>query len=488
MKNSLLNVFNMDAVIEIIMAGLIEVAKFPKLLKFLHVIPEYDQWSPGKKLKILLCGYNGARNTGADVRVKAMVDQFYHILGKDNIEISVMTLNKDLIKGYFDENTNVIEFNTMFFKDLLHATFSHHLVVMSEGACFKSKFANALTVFMAGAAGLMDSQKKKAVAYGSEAGEMDWLLRAFVKHYCKNAYIISRTEPSMKEVEKLGLSGELGTDTAWIFEPAGKEWAEQKLKESGWKGEPILGINALNPFIWPVRPYLGRFIAMKLKGQKTRDDHYQKWYFFTTSKEREQKFEYYLSSLSDAVNNFMKKHDVFPVIIGMEKLDIKPCQDLQKRLERPAPVFCSNEYNGYQIMSILWSLKLLISQDYHATALSMIAGVPSCGIALDERIINIMWERGHLDKLCISVEESDLNAKTLNMMEYLWQNEEPVRNEILDIMPSYLKKMSYMGKLLKDYIRTNFPSINLPPDSSDWQDYLPPLSPTLRHILERKIC
>ena len=32
-------------------------------------LPKFEIWSPGEKLKILLVGYNGKRNTGADVRV-----------------------------------------------------------------------------------------------------------------------------------------------------------------------------------------------------------------------------------------------------------------------------------------------------------------------------------------------------------------------------------------------------------------------------------
>lgn len=32
----------------------------------------YDEWTPGARLKILLVGYNGARNTGADARVVAL--------------------------------------------------------------------------------------------------------------------------------------------------------------------------------------------------------------------------------------------------------------------------------------------------------------------------------------------------------------------------------------------------------------------------------
>ena len=34
------------------------------------------RWTPGRKLKLLLAGYVGSRNTGADVRVEEMIPNF----------------------------------------------------------------------------------------------------------------------------------------------------------------------------------------------------------------------------------------------------------------------------------------------------------------------------------------------------------------------------------------------------------------------------
>ena len=43
-------------------------------------IGRYAEWKPGEKRKILLAGYNGARNTGSDARVTAIVDQLRTLL------------------------------------------------------------------------------------------------------------------------------------------------------------------------------------------------------------------------------------------------------------------------------------------------------------------------------------------------------------------------------------------------------------------------
>ena len=48
----------------------------------------YDEWLKGKKLKVLLVGYNGARNTGADARVVELVRQIDETLGETPISLS----------------------------------------------------------------------------------------------------------------------------------------------------------------------------------------------------------------------------------------------------------------------------------------------------------------------------------------------------------------------------------------------------------------
>jgi hypothetical protein len=95
------SLWNMDTLNEGLSAGLIELSRFPGALEKLKIIPGHDQWAPGKKLKILMAGYCGARNTGADVRVKELIDQWFHFLGPENVEIGITTLNTDLVACYW---------------------------------------------------------------------------------------------------------------------------------------------------------------------------------------------------------------------------------------------------------------------------------------------------------------------------------------------------------------------------------------------------
>ena len=103
----------------------------------------YDEWSEGKKLKILLAGYNGARNTGADARVVALVKQLEEALGTEKVELTVMTLDDDNVKGYFTGHVHQWTFTTMFFWSLLRATSQHHVAILCEGSTLTTTFAKA---------------------------------------------------------------------------------------------------------------------------------------------------------------------------------------------------------------------------------------------------------------------------------------------------------------------------------------------------------
>lgn len=56
----------------------------------------YEEREPGKKLKILLAGYNGARNTGADVRVISIAEQVRQIFGDEKVEMTVLSMDRGI--------------------------------------------------------------------------------------------------------------------------------------------------------------------------------------------------------------------------------------------------------------------------------------------------------------------------------------------------------------------------------------------------------
>src|SRR5919198_2831936 len=199
-----------------------------------------NTWEPGEKLKLLFAGYNGARNMGSDVRVEEMLRQIRHILGDEKVALSVMSQNFKFSEGYFN-GTQQVHLPDIFPPFLADEVPKHHGVIACEGSMFKSKFANALTTMMIGSLGLAAAQNKLSVGYGAEAGHMDPMIAKMCARYCRQSLIITRNEESRTLLRELGVPTELGTDTAWTFEPRPAEYGQSALRKVGWDGStPVL--------------------------------------------------------------------------------------------------------------------------------------------------------------------------------------------------------------------------------------------------------
>lgn len=464
----------MDQVLEAWVSGLIELRKLEWMLGFGR------PWDPATKLKILFAGYNGTRNTGSDARVEEMLRQVRRVLGEDHVHLSVMTQNFAYTRGYFGDATQV-HLPDIFPPFLYREVARHHGVIACEGSMFKSQFANALTTMMIGSLGLAAAQNKLSVGYGAEAGAMDRLLVEMVRRYCSDSLILTRNEESRAVLRSLSVPTELGTDTAWTFEPLGPEYGGKVLRDAGWDGQkPVLVLCPINPFWWPVRPSLAKYLAWAATGAY-RESHYRSLYFHHSGPQVQQAYERYLAAFAGAVQAFRRRHDIFPILVAMERLDQEACQGVATRLGG-APVFVSDQYDMYQLVSILRCGDLMISSRYHGIVTSMPGLVPSAGVTMDERIRNLMRERGHQD-LLLEVDDPNLEEKLLVVLETLLQKTESVRESIGRTVVRNLKTMAHMGVYLEEHVQHRYAEFPARQGLFSWEDYLPPLSPALRKLI-----
>src|SRR5207253_4260713 len=243
-----------------------------------------ERWKPGKKLKLLFAGYNGTRNTGSDVRVPEMLRQIRHALGAEHVDFSVMTQNFARTKGYF-EATRQVYLPNAFPPFLYREVRQNHGVIACEGSMFKSKFANALTTMMIGSLGLASAENKLSLAYGGEAGHMDGLIQSMCERYVHDSLVITRNVESRALLSSLGIPTELGTDTAWTFEPHLPEYGRKALREAGWDEKmPVLVLCPIHPFVWPVKASIAKYVAHATTGAY-KDSQYRTVYFFESGRE-----------------------------------------------------------------------------------------------------------------------------------------------------------------------------------------------------------
>ncbi len=439
------------------------------------------RWTPGEKLKILFAGYNGTRNTGADVRVHEILRQVRHVLGAENVEFSVMTQNFDRTKGYF-EGARQVHLPDVYPPFLFREVHANHGVVACEGSMFKSKFANALTTMMIGSLGIASAENKLSVAYGGDAGHMDDLIKQMCARYTSESLVITRSLESQQLLSGLGVPNELGADTAWTFEPHPPEYARQALREAGWDEKtPILALCPIHPFVWPVRASIGKYLARVTTGAY-KDSQYRTVYFFESGAEVDRKFAHYVSGYAKAAKAFLEKYRVFPILVAMERLDAVACREIAKEIPG-TPVLTSDDYDMFQLVSILRACTYVVSSRYHGIVTCMPAQVVSAGVTMDERIRNLMRERGH-QHLLLNVDDPDLEPKLLQVMESLVAESEAIRENIGKTVVSNLKAMARMAIFLEDEVRRTYPEFPLRRGVVSWADNLPPLNQNLRKLVE----
>ncbi len=465
-----------DLILELWVASLMELNKLQWMLG------AGETWKPGAKLKLLLASYNGTRNTGSDVRVEEIVRQMRAILGAENVELSVMSQNFDNSRGYFGGARQVHLPDV--YPPFLHREVRHnHGVIACEGSMFKSKFANALTNMMIGALGIAAAQNKLSIAYGGEAGAMDAFLQKMCKRFCRDSFVIARNPESQEVLGNLGLSSELGTDTAWTFEPLPPDYGRNALLDAGWDGlTPVLAICPINPFFWPVKPSVWKWFANSVAGAY-RKSYYRTIYFHRSGRDVDDAYERYLSAMAAGIQSYARDRSVFPVVIAMEMLDRDACHRVAEKLGG-TPVLGSDRFNMFELVSILRACDRILSSRYHAIVTSMPAGVPSAGVTMDERIRNLMRERGD-EHLLMSVDDAELEDRIVEALRVLDSDEDAIRWAMGQVVARNLQMMARMGTYLEEQVARQYPEFPIRRGVLSWEDYLPPLSPSLRELIEK---
>lgn len=471
-----------------------------ELAKSRYALDPGAQWKPGQPLKVLLAGYSGTRNTGADVRVEEMIRQFRHLFDDEHVEMSIFTIDPELTRGYF-RTVRQLHIPKIFPKFLYDTIHEQHAVIACEGSMFKSKFANALSTMMVGSIGLAAAEGKLAVGYGGEAGGMDEPLRDLVRRYCQDALIIARNEASKGVLAELGVASRSGTDTAWTFDPAPAEVGRQILIDAGWNGTtPVLALCPINPFWWPVKPDVPRAFLRTI-GDLDADLHYGSVYFHKGGAEVDDQQDAYLEAWANAIVTFLGEHEVYPVLFGSEQLDRRAAEALNEKLvaklgekaptlpsgERGFPVVVSDDHDMYAMVSAMRQSTYMVSSRYHAIVMTMAGRVISAGVTMDERIRNLMKDRG-TPELALECDQPDLEEALLRTLRRLAADGPAIRDSIDDCVHANLARMGQMGMILVDAVRARHPEFPFRPELGEHGDpweHLPSLPPAVRELVAR---
>jgi polysaccharide pyruvyl transferase WcaK-like protein len=137
----------------------------------------------------------------------------------------------------------------------------------------------------------------------------------------------------------------------------------------------------------------------------------------------------------------------------------------------------------YQLVSIARRGAMMVSSRYHGIVTTMPAGVVSAGITMDERIRNLMRQRGQ-EHLFLEVDEPDLENRLGAVLDTLHRDGERIRAGIATTVVAHLKEMARMGVYFEEDVRKRYPDFPTRTGIHSWEEYLPPLPAELRALVE----
>jgi polysaccharide pyruvyl transferase WcaK-like protein len=213
------------------------------------------------------------------------------------------------------------------------------------------------------------------------------------------------------------------------------------------------------------------------------ESHYRSIYFHRSGTAVEALYERYLTAFANAVTAYRRKEKVFPILVAMEQLDARACRRIAEKVGG-LPVFSSSDHDMYELVSIARTGRLMVSSRYHGIVTTMPALVASAGVTMDERIRNLMRQRGQ-PHLSLEVDDPELEAKLLLTLETLGRDAEAIRDGIGRTVVAHLKEMARMGVFFEEHVRRRYPEFPARTGVHDWQEYLPPLGAGLEALVER---
>ena len=349
--------------------------------------------SARSSLKVLMLGYSGANNTGAEALLQADIDDVQAVLGPQTV-ITIPSMNPPNLRRYIKETATlrIVHMPTLFFFTLYRLVRENDLVMLVEGSTYMDTWSSAMLWAYLWTTQCAASMHKPCLAYAVDAGEIKSPFNRWLMHLVasKTSQIITRAAAAAGRLRSLGVTAPIDAtaDNAFNFHP---DPSHAGLLSRVWPeaGKNVVGMALVDFYQWPV--------TMKLWGPK--EDRYKWPYYFSRSPERTRATETLAKSYAVLADEMIARYGKSVALIAMEELDevfLRKVYGFMANAGR-ARIFSSREYNSSQLVSILRSLELLVTSRYHACVLSLAALVPQMAIGHDLRLKTIYHELGLFD-------------------------------------------------------------------------------------------
>lgn len=400
-------------------------------------------------LRVLLLGYNGASNTGAEALLLSDIEDVRAVLGP-LAHITIPSLNPPNLRRYIKETPNlrIVPLPTLYFSTLRRLVHENDLILLVEGSTYMDTWSSALLWAYLWATRCASELGKPCLAYAVDAGEIRSAFnrRLVQREASKTSLIITRSAEAASRLRSFGVTAPLEStaDNAFNFNP---DPADSDLLSRAWpeSGPEVVGFALVDFFRWPV--------VMKAWGP--REDCYKWPYYFARSPERVRQTDRLVRAYAALADELIQTYGKAVALIGMEALDEALLLKVHAAMAHPegARIFSSREYNASQMVSILRSLELLITSRYHACVLSLAARVPQIAVGHDLRLKTIYRELGLFEDFFVAPDDPDLYASLRLRVERLLDDPAPMREQLHAGYEKHRADAQRNRSLLGDFVR-----------------------------------
>jgi polysaccharide pyruvyl transferase WcaK-like protein len=340
-------------------------------------------------IQVLMIGYNGANNTGAEALLASDIEDVRTVLGP-GAYITVPSLNPANLRRYVKEGPtlSIAPIPTLFFGAIRRLVRESDLVLLVEGSTYMDSWGSPLLWSFLWASHCAAKMGKQCLAYAVDAGTLKPVNARLVRQVAsRTGLIVTRNRAAAGRLRAVGVTAPIlsTADNAFTFQPreADRGWMAREWPRAA---GGVVGLAMVDFSLFPA--------VMRPWGPRERC---YKWpYYFSSSPERARSSEMLARGYASLANHLVESTGKAVALICMEQLDEELAEQVHRHMRHPesARRFSARHDDASRMTCLLRDLDLLITSRYHAAVLSLAAGVPMVAVHHDTRLATLYDDLG----------------------------------------------------------------------------------------------
>ncbi|OHD22230.1 MAG: hypothetical protein A2064_14490 [Spirochaetes bacterium GWB1_66_5] len=404
-------------------------------------------------IRVLMVGYNGANNTGAEALLLSDIEDVREVLGRE-AHITVPTLNEANLRRYLKEGPalRIAPMPTLFFASLRRMVRESDLVLLVEGSTYMDTWGSPLLWAFLWASHCAAEMGKPCLAYAVDAGTLKPANARRVKRVASRTdLIVTRNRAAAGRLGAMGVTAPLlsTADNAFTFQPrpADRGWLAREWPRAA---GGVVGLAPNDFHLWPV--------VMRPWGRRERC---YKWpYYFSSSPERLAAGDELARSYAAVADRVVERTGKAVALICMEQVDEAIAGRVHSYMRRQADarVFSAREHDASRMTELLRGLALLITSRFHAAVLSLLAAVPQIAVGHDTRLDTLYRDLGLREEWFLT---PDRLPELGERVERLLAAPELQRERLRRGHAEHLARAQHNRRLLARFASDHFPGAEL---------------------------